>query len=66
MEEKSGGTAFTLSRRIGTTAFKVNVFCRDTATETFGDIIKRMMRNESMENTKNRGTTDLPQMSRPA
>ena len=66
MEEKRGGTAFTLSRRIGSTTFMVNVFCSDTATETFEDKIKRMIRNESMENAKNRGIIDLPQMSRPA
>lgn len=66
MEEKRGGTAFTLSRRIGSTTFMVNVYCSDTATETFEDKIKRMIRNESMENTKNCGIMALPQMSRPA
>ena len=55
MEEKRGGTAFTLSRRIGSTTYLVNVYCSDTATETFEDKIKRMIRNESMENAKNYG-----------
>lgn len=66
MEEKRGGTAFTLSRRIGSTTYLVNVFCSDTSTETFEDKIKRMIRNESVENTKNYGIMGLPQMSRPA
>ena len=55
MEEKHGSTAFTLSRRIGSTVFEVNVYCSDTATETFEDKIKRMIRNESMETAKNCG-----------
>ena len=56
MEEKRGGTAFTLSRRIGSTTLKVNVYCIDTATKTFEDKIKRMIRNESVESWQLRRT----------
>ena len=66
MEEKRGSPTFTLSRRIGSTTFKVNAFCSDTAAETFEDKIMRIIKNEAGTNAQNCGIMHLPQMSRPA
>ena len=41
-------TTFTLSRRIGSTNYRVNACCSDAATETFEDKIFRLIRNEAM------------------
>ena len=47
--ENNNRTTFTLSRRIGSTNYRVNVRCSDAATETFEDKILRLIRNEAME-----------------
>ena len=39
---------FTLSRRIGSTNYRVNACCSDAATETFEDKIFSLIRNEAM------------------
>ena len=57
---------FTLSRRIGSTNYRVNAHFSETATETLEDKIYRMIQNEVLENGSDCGTMTLPQMSRPA
>lgn len=47
--ENNNRTTFTLSRRIGSTNYRVSVCCSDAATETFEDKILRLIRNEAME-----------------
>ncbi len=66
MEEKRSNLAFTLSRRIGSTTFKVNVYRSEAVTETFEDKILRIIKNEAGTNAQNCGIMHLPQMSRPA
>ncbi len=53
-----------LTRRIGTTTYKVKVIFNDTEQETMEDKILRIIRNETVTND---GTCDIigvPQMSR--
>ena len=57
-------TTFTLSRRIGSTNFRVNACCSDTATETFEDKIFRLIRNEAMEIDEKCVILAVPQTNR--
>lgn len=60
------GAAFSLTRRIGSTNYIVNVHCSESATETIEDKIFRLIRNEAMESGMECGIMKQPQMSRPA
>ena len=60
------GAAFSLTRRIGSTNYIVNVHCSESATETIEDKIFRLIRNEAMEIGMECGIMKQPQMSRPA
>ena len=62
--ENNRTTTFTLSRRIGSTNFTVNARCSDTAAETFEDKIIRLIRNDTMEISADRGIMESPQTSR--
>ena len=62
--ENNRTTTFTLSRRIGSTNFTVNVRCSDTAAETFEDKIIRLIRNDTMEISADCGIMESPQTSR--
>lgn len=53
-----------MTRRIGSTTYKVKVVFNDTGQETMEDKILRMIRNESMENEEKCGIMEPPQMSR--
>ena len=64
--ENSSIPAFTLSRRIGSTNYRVNAHFSDTEAETLEDKIFRMIQNEVLENGSDCGTMKVPQMSRPA
>ena len=57
-------TTFTLSRRIGSTNYRVNACCSDTATETFEDRILRLIRNEAMEIDEKCVILAVPQTNR--
>ena len=57
-------TTFTLSRRIGSTNYRVNACCSDAATETFEDKIFRLIRNEAMEIDEKCVILAVPQTSR--
>lgn len=46
--ENNNRATFTLSRRIGSTNYRVSVCCSDAATETYEDKIFRLIRNEAM------------------
>ena len=56
--------AFTLSRRIGSTYYTVNVRFSDQAKQTMEEKMLHMIRNETMDNDENCGIMTLPQMSR--
>ena len=64
--ENNRNTTFTLSRRIGSTNYRVNAHFSDRAAETLEDKICRMIQNEVLENGVECGTMIPPQMSRPA
>ena len=64
MENKRNSTAFSLSRRIGSTNFTVNARCSDTAAETFEVKIFRLIRNDAMEIGKKCGIMESSQTSR--
>ena len=53
-----------LTRRIGTTTYKVKVVFSDTEKETMEDKILRMIRNEAVTTGGTCGIIDSPQMSR--
>ena len=64
--ENNRNTTFTLSRRIGSTNYRVSAHFNDGAAETLEDKICRIIQNEVLENGLECGTITLPQMSRPA
>ena len=53
-----------LTRRIGTTTYKVKVIFSDTEQETMEDKILRLIRNEAVTKDGTCGIIDSPQMSR--
>ena len=57
-------TTFTLSRRIGSTNYRVNACCSDAATETFENKIFRLIRNEAMEIDEKCVILAVPQTNR--
>lgn len=57
-------TTFTLSRRIGSTNYRVNACCSDAATETFEDRIFRLIRNGAMEIDEKCVILAVPQTNR--
>ena len=57
-------TTFTLSRRIGSTNYRVNACCSDAATETFEDKIFRLICNEAMIIDEKCAILAVPQTSR--
>ena len=64
MDNNRTTTAFTLKRRIGSTNYRVNARCSDTAAETFEDKIFRLIRNDTMETGAKCGIMETPQTSR--
>ena len=52
-------TTFTLSRRIGSTNYRVNACCSDVAAETFEDRIFRLIRNETITRSQMERYIDL-------
>ena len=59
-----GETASHITRRIGSTTYKVKVVFSDNGGETMEEKILRMIRNEGLQNGEERGMMDAPQMSR--
>ena len=53
-----------MTRRIGSTTYKVKVVFLDSDGETMEEKILRMIRNEGLQNGGERGTMETPQMSR--
>ena len=54
----------TLTRRIGSTIFKVNVFTKQNGTETVEDKIMRLIQREGLASQTKCGMMDVPQMDR--
>ena len=55
-----------MTKRIGSTIYKVKIYFSDTESETMEEKILRNIRNEVLEKSANRGKIKMPQMSRPA
>ena len=63
MEKENKNQQQYMTRRIGNTIYKVKVVF-DKNGETMEDKILRLIRNGVLENERQCGTIDLPQMSR--
>ena len=53
-----------MTRRIGSTTYKVKVVFSENGGETMEEKILRMIRNEGLQNGVKRGMIDAPQVSR--
>jgi len=56
--------SMTMTRRIGSTVFKVNVFTHEDGAETLEDKILRLIRREGLAPGANCGMMNVPQMNR--
>ena len=54
----------TITRRIGSTTYKLKVHFSENATETMEEKILRMVKNESLTDGEKCGIIESPQMSR--
>ena len=55
-----------MSKRIGTTTYKVKIYFNDKGTETMQDKIFRVILNHPLANDEFCGIMETPQMSRTA
>lgn len=53
-----------MTKRIGSTTYKVKVVFSEDGSETMEDKILRMIQNEALENGSEYGIIETPQMSR--
>ncbi|MDE7245778.1 MAG: transposon-encoded TnpW family protein [Oscillospiraceae bacterium] len=56
--------SITLTRRIGNTVFKVNIFTKEGGADTMEDKILRLIQNEGLASPTDCGMMDMPQMNR--
>lgn len=61
--EQGGGFQY-MTKRIGSTTYKVKVVFCDTGQETMEDKILRIVRNEALQNAADCGIIETPQVSR--
>jgi len=54
----------TLTRRIGNTVFKVNIYTKEDGTDTMEDKILRLIQNERLASSADCGMMKVPQMNR--
>ncbi len=57
-------TNSTLTRRIGSTIFKVNVFTKSDGAETMEEKILRLIQREGLASAENCGMMNMPHMNR--
>lgn len=62
--EATRNPTFFLSRRIGSTVYRVNVYANSATAETLEDIIIHLVRNEALDSCDERAIMTAPQMSR--
>ncbi len=53
-----------MTRRIGNTVFKVNIFTKEDGTDTMEDKILRLIQNEGLASPPDCGMMNVPQMNR--
>ena len=54
----------TMTRRIGNTVFKVNIFTKEDGVDTMEDKILRLIQNEGLASPPGCGMMNVPQMNR--
>jgi len=54
----------TLTRRIGNTVFKVNIYTKEDGADTMEDKILRLIQNEGLASQTDCGMMKVPQMNR--
>ena len=57
-------TSATMTRRIGSTVFKVNIFTKEDGNETMEDKIIRLIQREGLASPSECGMMNVPQMNR--
>ena len=57
-------TQTTITRRIGSTTYKVKVFFKEDGDETMEDKILQLIRREGLASPAECGMIDVPQMNR--
>ena len=57
-------TSTTMTRRIGSTVFKVNIFTKEDGADTMEDKILQLIRREGLASPPDCGMIDVPQMNR--
>ena len=57
-------TSTTMTRRIGSTVFKVNIFTKEDGADTMEDKILRLIQNEGLASSAECGMMNVPQMNR--
>jgi len=57
-------TCTSMTRRIGSTVFKVNIFTKEDGSETMEDKILRLIRREGLASPPECGMMNVPQMNR--
>ena len=57
-------TKTTITRRIGSTTYKVKVFFKEDGNETMEDKILQLIRREGLASPTECGMIDVPQMNR--
>ena len=57
-------TQTTITRRIGSTTYKVKVFFKEDGNETMEDKILQLIRREGLASPAECGMIDVPQMNR--
>ena len=62
--EATKTTAFSLSRRIGSTNYTVRAYCSGTESKTFEEKIYHMINNEELASAEDCGIMPIPQTSR--
>ncbi len=60
----SKNTSTTLTRRIGNTVFRVNIFAKENGVDTMEDKILRLIQSEGLASPLNCGMMNVPQMNR--
>ena len=64
MTNNTTSTSVTMTRRIGNTVFKVNVFTQKDGTDTIEDKILRLIQREELASPADCGMISVPQMNR--
>ena len=65
-QSKNNVTPAVITRRIGSTTYKLKIYFNENAKETMEDKILRMIQNEVLKKDSPCGIMESPQMSRPA